>query len=343
MLRIKIENNGQQPIYKQIVAQISDLIRVGSLSAGQRLPSERELGQQLGLARGTVKKAYDTLAGQNLIVARQGRGSIVAFAENSSNESSKIKLFAPEIIAGARQKIRAVVSDLEIDGLSFKEIEELVRVVLDERKREISGISIAAVDCNPEALGIYHQQMAIMSNVSVDRFLFQDLDGHADLNRLFSEYDMILTTSNHIEQLRKLVPELEGKCIEAVVAPSQKTLISLARIAQNKKVGVIFQSQRFLDIMGVWLARSGYKQSLTSIDFAGITEKAFAEFIKKQDVLIVPPGLVAKLSAPQQQLLKTLRNKGLRIIDFAYQIERGSLLHLEALIKSLLNKSRKQV
>jgi hypothetical protein len=236
-----------------------------------------------------------------------------------------------------------VVSDLEIDGLSFKEIEELVRVVLDERKREISGISIAAVDCNPEALGIYHQQMAIMSNVSVDRFLFQDLDGHADLNRLFSEYDMILTTSNHIEQLRKLVPELEGKCIEAVVAPSQKTLISLARIAQNKKVGVIFQSQRFLDIMGVWLARSGYKQSLTSIDFAGITEKAFAEFIKKQDVLIVPPGLVAKLSAPQQQLLKTLRNKGLRIIDFAYQIERGSLLHLEALIKSLLNKSRKQV
>ena len=60
-MNILINAGDDLPIYRQVMRQIMDAIAGGRLSGGERLPSHRELSEQLVIAPLTVKKAYDEL------------------------------------------------------------------------------------------------------------------------------------------------------------------------------------------------------------------------------------------------------------------------------------------
>ena len=62
------------PIYRQLADQVLAGVKSGLLKPGDRLPTERELAAQLGVARGTVRKAYRELADNNLVQVIQGSG-----------------------------------------------------------------------------------------------------------------------------------------------------------------------------------------------------------------------------------------------------------------------------
>ncbi len=63
---------------RQICAQIKALILRGHLAAGDRLPSTRQLGKDLAVARSTVIEAYDQLLAEGYIESRRGSGTRVA-------------------------------------------------------------------------------------------------------------------------------------------------------------------------------------------------------------------------------------------------------------------------
>ncbi|MGH2533414.1 MAG: FadR/GntR family transcriptional regulator [Thermomicrobiales bacterium] len=64
--------------YEQVVEQIHDGIRSGALTPGQRLPTERELGESFGVSRGVVREALKVLASMGLVEARQGSGNYIS-------------------------------------------------------------------------------------------------------------------------------------------------------------------------------------------------------------------------------------------------------------------------
>lgn len=59
-------------MYEAVVNQIEAAILAGDLSTGDRLPSERELVNQLGTSRGTVREALRVLEARGIIAVRQG-------------------------------------------------------------------------------------------------------------------------------------------------------------------------------------------------------------------------------------------------------------------------------
>ena len=59
---------GETPIYDQIRQELAGRIRAGSLPDGTRLPTVRELSEQLHVAEGTVKRAYDELERDGLLI-----------------------------------------------------------------------------------------------------------------------------------------------------------------------------------------------------------------------------------------------------------------------------------
>jgi len=61
----------------QVFEQLKDLIFRGHLKPGQRLMSERELAQTLGVSRPTVREAINKLAAMRLVEHRQGQGTFV--------------------------------------------------------------------------------------------------------------------------------------------------------------------------------------------------------------------------------------------------------------------------
>lgn len=67
-----------QPLYRQIKALITQSLISGKWSPGSPIPSEMELASQFGVSQGTVRKAIDELAAENILNRRQGKGTFVS-------------------------------------------------------------------------------------------------------------------------------------------------------------------------------------------------------------------------------------------------------------------------
>ena len=66
------------PLYRQIKSLILDGLQTGEWKPGEAIPSEMELAARFRVSQGTVRKAIDELASENLVVRRQGKGTFVA-------------------------------------------------------------------------------------------------------------------------------------------------------------------------------------------------------------------------------------------------------------------------
>jgi GntR family transcriptional regulator len=66
------------PLYQQIKALITQSLQSGEWKPGELMPSEVELAARFKVSQGTVRKAIDELAAENLVLRRQGKGTFVA-------------------------------------------------------------------------------------------------------------------------------------------------------------------------------------------------------------------------------------------------------------------------
>ena len=67
-----------QPLYLQIKALVEGALERGEWQPGEAIPSEMDLAGRYRVSQGTVRKAIDALAADNLLVRRQGKGTFVA-------------------------------------------------------------------------------------------------------------------------------------------------------------------------------------------------------------------------------------------------------------------------
>jgi GntR family transcriptional regulator len=66
------------PLYQQIKGLILQSLQAGEWKPGEAIPSEMELAARFRVSQGTVRKAIDELAAENLVVRRQGKGTFVS-------------------------------------------------------------------------------------------------------------------------------------------------------------------------------------------------------------------------------------------------------------------------
>ena len=66
------------PLYQQIKALILESLQAGEWKPGEAIPSEMDLAARFRVSQGTVRKAIDELAAENLLLRRQGKGTFVA-------------------------------------------------------------------------------------------------------------------------------------------------------------------------------------------------------------------------------------------------------------------------
>lgn len=66
------------PLYRQIKEFLINSLKEGEWGPGDAIPSEGELASRFNVSQGTVRKAIDEMAAENLLVRRQGKGTFVA-------------------------------------------------------------------------------------------------------------------------------------------------------------------------------------------------------------------------------------------------------------------------
>lgn len=77
-MRRRLQRDSPVPVWAQIEESLAARIAGGELRVGDRLPSERELAEQLRVSRGTIRQALDALATRGLVERGVGRGTFVA-------------------------------------------------------------------------------------------------------------------------------------------------------------------------------------------------------------------------------------------------------------------------
>ena len=102
-----------RPMYLQIMEQIKQRVAVGDWARGQEIPSIRQLAISLQVSVITVKRAYQELEREGVIVTQQGKGSIVAFDLALSS-----RLYEEELAEHLEQVARLG----ELLGLSSKQL-----------------------------------------------------------------------------------------------------------------------------------------------------------------------------------------------------------------------------
>lgn len=88
---IHLDYRDARPIYVQICDGFREQIRSGVLSAGERLPSVRELATQLTINPNTIQRSYRELELQGWVVSVPGKGSFVSGVPQGQ-ESQRDKL-----------------------------------------------------------------------------------------------------------------------------------------------------------------------------------------------------------------------------------------------------------
>lgn len=83
---LRVDPGSAVPPYEQIRSQLASMIGGGTLRVGQRLPTIRQLASDLGLAGGTVARAYRELELAGLLDSRGRHGSFVAEPPAMSSE-----------------------------------------------------------------------------------------------------------------------------------------------------------------------------------------------------------------------------------------------------------------
>ena len=137
---------GSQPLHDQVRETIAGQIRSGVIPPGARLQSERDLADQMGVSRVTVRRALDALAEDGLVRAARGSGRFVsddALAEPPNALLSFTELGAERGLEASSRVIRATVRSASFDEAERFGMAPGADVFQLYRLRMLDGVAVA--------------------------------------------------------------------------------------------------------------------------------------------------------------------------------------------------------
>ena len=316
-----VNNELDVPIYQQLVDTIRTAIKKGSLASGQKLPTVQEMTQSLGIARGTVKRAYDELERAGLIEKVQGRGTFVSYrAENSGSRKEQ-----------AMAAIDKMLNSLEEMGFSNAEINIFLNLKLRDRSEEEARVKIAVVECNPETLSQISEQLRHTPGVDLYSYMLDSIKEYP--YQLGEDFELIVTTSSHAEYLESVLP-IKKKLARMALRPSPRCLSHIIKLRPGTKVGIMSYSRRFGELL--FEACGLYAEDVKTDSPVVITEEKNPEkYMKGKDVILLPRHYQKYFDAQTVEKLKKFKGE---LIECYYEMDEGSLIYLEAKIKKLLGE-----
>ena len=319
-MNFSIEQNSTVSIYQQLINQVTRKVQNGELPSGKKLPTVRELADQLGIARGTVKHAYEELERKGIITMTRGIGTFIR--EQARQESS------------AQVRAMAAIERLldEMESLSFspQEIQMFFNLKMRERMERDDNVCIIFIDCNPETLANIINQISVLPNIEAHKLLLNNALKEPFVIDDFA--DLVITTSTHMNQLSSVVSNKE-KLVQVVTAPSSPTVAKMAMIG-GKSVGILCASETYSHI--ILRSMQNLELSCKNIETFLFGSAAHLDtFLRHKDVLIVPNDFLLFCSRTEGDLIRQADQLGKTVIRYNYQIDGGSFLNVQEKIDSI--------
>ena len=195
---------GFRPLYRQVKDVLVRRIADGVWAAGGALPSEPDLAADLGVSHGTVRKALDELAAENLVVRRQGKGTYVA---RHDEERILFQFFKLIPDAGGRR-----FPDSRILGVEVREADADATRILNLRK----GARVVAI----ERVRMLADTVCIYERIMLPKALFPGIEKRDLPNNLYELYraEFAVTIARATERLKAVsASRREAKHLDVAV------------------------------------------------------------------------------------------------------------------------------
>ena len=326
-MQIIIDRENRQPVYTQIVDQVSSLVEAGLLPPDTKLPTVRELADSLDIARGTVKHAYDELEKRGVIRMIQGRGTFVHGRRDRP--------------LGKKERAMQAIGNLfeELSGLGFSPQE--IRIFLSLKLRELEelgeGILIFIVDCNPEALSMLESRLSSQPDIDIYRMSLEEALRSPE--NFAEQADLIVTTETHYAQLRAVMQNPD-RLMQVVMTPTHETILDLAKLEQAR-IGVVCTSERFSQIVRRGCETLGMPVEAEDIFLFGGED--LSGFLADKDAVILPPNYLRFCNATEGTILTGARESGKVFVPYEYQLDGGSLLMFKERIATIRRQKNRML
>ena len=106
--------HSEKPISLQIPEMISDWILSGDLKGGDRIPSVREYGAEIGVNPNTMMRVYEKLTADGVIYNKRGIGYFVADDAPDTILSARRKEFLEKDVPAIQQRLRLLGLDTNV-------------------------------------------------------------------------------------------------------------------------------------------------------------------------------------------------------------------------------------
>lgn len=300
------------PIYQQLVDSIRAAVKKGTLAPQQQLPTVQELSQQLGVARGTIKRAYDELDREGLVEKVQGRGTFVRYQPGSSGSSKEQAMAA----------IDDMLVRLERMGFSTAEINIFLNLKLRERSEQESLVKVAIVECNPENLSNLADQLRVIDGMDLYSFSLDNVQQYP--YKLTEGFDLVVTTAEHAPYLNSVLP-MGKQLVRVALRLLPQCMAQIIKIKRGNRVGILGYSHRFAQLL--YRTCQSYTEDVELAQPQVFSpELDIRSYLQNLDVILLPRHYEKYCSREIVEQLDQFLGKR---IECSYEMDEGSFLYLQ--------------
>lgn len=135
--------------YKRVITYIKEQIADGNLHTGDKLPTERELGQNLSLGRNSIREALRIMEAMGMMESRQGSGNYLSGnIEKTLTESMELMLLIKQIdyfqLSQLRRAIELFAYQGAFEHFTDSQVDELLDIL--EKMQQSTGSEKARLD-----------------------------------------------------------------------------------------------------------------------------------------------------------------------------------------------------
>lgn len=309
------------PIYQQLVDTIRAAVKKGILVPNQQLPTVQELSGKLGIARGTIKRAYDELERAGLVDKAQGRGTFVCYQPATSGSRKEQAMAA----------IDKMLNDLDDMGFSPAEINIFLNLKLRERAEQASQVKIAVLECNTENLSQMTEQLHAIPHIDLYSYLVETVEQYP--YKLTEDLDLIVTTAAHAAFLEKVLPDRK-KIARVAICLTPHCLSNIIKLRKGKVVGILGYSLRFGQLL--YSTCQMYTEGVTLTEPEVFSpELDVPAYLRGKDAVLVPKDYEKYCDVQTAGYLDRFEGK---LIECSYEMDAGSFLYLQEKTKRILEE-----
>lgn len=209
------ENEQRDLRARDLERLIEEHIRSGVYDEAARLPTVRELAQRYKVNKNTASRAYQALERRGLIDMSRGRGAF-ARAPSSSDDLAW------------QQRADRLVQEAHRLGISRAQLLDAIGHAVDRAYGPPTPRAVF-VECNRQDLEMLGSELVTVTGLPMELTLLDDALLEAGV--MARRYDLIITTFQHLGQMRQATPVAARNQVVGVhVTPTHDSLLDLARL-----------------------------------------------------------------------------------------------------------------